>query len=313
MNKLSVFALILMLFSEVLSQQNTAFNFLLVDPSARSSALAGAFEMYSEDPNIIFYNPAGLSTSDKKMVSAGFGKYLLDMNFGTAAYQMKYKNIGWFGLGIKYFNYGSFDYANENELTGGTFSASDLLITLGYSNYVYDLVNWGINFKYIQSNIAEYNSSAVACDIGFLYSIPSQNLNVALSLNNLGGQINPYIKTKEKLPLDLRIGFSKKLEHLPLRISFSLSRLNEERDKLIQKFKSFAIGGEFLFSDNFMARIGYSNEKRQDMKLGTTLGLAGFSGGIGIKIQNRYSFDFAFNSFGKIGSSYRFNLGYSFE
>ena len=61
------------------AQDQPAYDFLKVDPSARASALAGAFETYTDDPNIIFYNPAGLSTVQGKRVSASFGKYLLDI------------------------------------------------------------------------------------------------------------------------------------------------------------------------------------------------------------------------------------------
>ena len=295
------------------AQDNSSYDFLKVDPSARSSALAGAFETTTDDPNIIFYNPAGLSTMTKKKVSAGFGKYLLGINFGAVSYVQKYKNIGWFGAGVKYFNYGTFDYTDENGVTSGTFGASDLMLSLGYSNYLYDIVNYGVNVKYIYSKIAGYNSSAFAVDFGLMYVIPSDQIQLGLSVNNLGSQINSYIDTKEKLPLDIRIGASKKLEHLPLRLSFSLSNLNQSRDKFIQRFKSFSLGGELSFSENVAVRIGYDNQKRQDLKLGTSLGIAGFSAGIGIKFLNRYQFDYALNSFGKVGSMHRFNLGYSFE
>ena len=89
----------------------------------------------------------------KKKVSAGFGKYLLGINFGAVSYVQKYKNIGWFGAGVKYFNYGTFDYTDENGVTSGTFGASDLMLSLGYSNYLYDVVNYGVNVKYIYSKI----------------------------------------------------------------------------------------------------------------------------------------------------------------
>jgi len=313
---LFLIALILTFFSlnKNFSQQRPAYDFLRVDPSARASALAGAFETYTNDPNIIFFNPAGLSTIEGKKVSASFGKYLLDINFGTAAFNMKYKDIGWFGIGVKYFNYGTFDYMDENgTATGGTFGANDLMVSLGYSNYIYDEVNYGINVKYIYSNIAEYSSSAVGFDFGLLYMIPSQQMNLGLSVNNFGSQLSSYIDTKEKLPLDVRVGISKKLEHLPVNLSLSFSNLNEEKEKFIQHFKSFSIGGEFTFSDNVLARIGYSNEKRQDLKLGTSLGIAGFSAGLGIKFLDKYSFDYSLNSLGKVGSTHRFNLGYSFK
>jgi hypothetical protein len=313
---LTVFAVFLLAISIKLaySQDQPAYDFLKVDPSARASALAGAFETYTDDPNIIFFNPAGLSTIQGKRVSASFGKYLLDINFGTASFNMKYGDLGWFGAGVKYFNYGSFDYTDENgAATGGTFSANDLMFSLGYSNYLYDVVNYGVNVKYIYSNIADYNSSAIAFDFGLMYLIPSQQVSLAFTVNNIGTQLKSYIDTREDLPLDVRVGFSKKLEHLPLRLSVSFSDLNLKRDKFLQHFKSFAIGGEFTFSENVSARIGYNNERRQDLKLGSSLGIAGFSAGIGIHFLDRYSFDYSLNSLGKVGSTHRFNLGYKFD
>jgi hypothetical protein len=311
--KIFAAALIFISTSSTYGQDRPAFDFLKIDPSARASALAGAFETYTDDPNIIFYNPAGISTITRKHVSAAFGKYLLDINFGAASFGMNYGDLGWFGLGVKYVNYGTFDYTDENGATSGTFDANDVMVALGYSNYLYDEVNYGVNAKFVYSNIAQYRSSAVAFDLGLMYLIPAEQISVGISLNNFGSQLSPYIDTKEKLPLDLRVGASKKLEHLPLRISFSLTNINEKRNKLIQYLKPFSIGGELTFSENVQARIGYSNEKRQDLKLGTSLGIAGFSAGIGIRILDRYSFDYSLNSLGKVGSTHRFNLGFSFD
>ncbi|HEY3251806.1 MAG TPA: type IX secretion system protein PorQ [Ignavibacteria bacterium] len=290
-----------------------AYDFLRVDPSARSSALAGAFDTYTEDPNVMFYNPASLSTNTSNKISAGFGKYLLDINFGTLSYAHKYKDAGWFGLGIKFFDYGKFDKADENGVpTGESFGANDLMVSVAYSNYIYEIINYGITVKYIYSSISEYKSSALAVDFGLLYLIPSDNIGISIGVNNFGGQLDSYIDTREKLPLDLRIGFSKKLEHLPLKFSVTFSKLNEEREKIIQHLKSFSLGGELAFSENVALRIGYSNEKRQDLKLGTSLGIAGFSTGLGIKIADKYVFDYSLNSLGKVGSTHRVNIGMIF-
>lgn len=291
-----------------------AYDFLTIYPSAKASSLAGAFDTYSDDPNTMFYNPGSISTITKNKISAGFGKYFLDMNFGTLSYAQKYKDIGWFSAGIKYFDYGSFNKVN-NELinTGETFSANDLMISLGYGNLIYENINYGISLKYIYSSIESYKSSALAMDIGFLYLIPSSQIGISLSLNNFGTQLKAYSHTKEKLPLDLRVGFSKRLEHTPVRVNFTLSKINKSREKLIQHFKSFSVGLEIIFSDYVSARIGYDNEKRQDLKLGSTLGLAGFSTGIGMRIADRYIFDYGLNSFGKVGANHRINLGYIFN
>lgn len=294
---------------------NPTYDFLNIIPSARASALAGAFETYTDDPNIIFYNPAGLSTITKKEVSAGFGKYLLDINFGDAAFAYKYKDIGWFGAAVKYINYGKFDYTDENGITSGIFHANDVMFDVGYSNLIYGRVNYGINLKFIYSQIANYTSTALAADIGLMYVIPSEDLSIGFTINNYGKQISSYVNSKERLPLDIRIGVSKKLEHLPLRLSVSLSNLGQGNMHFLDigRLKSFAIGGEFELSDYVSARIGYNNQQRQDMQLGTTFGLSGFSGGIGIKFLEKYKVDYSLNSFGKVGSMHRIDIGYAFK
>jgi len=291
-----------------------AFDFLRVETGAKASSLAGAFDTYTDDPNAMFYNPASLSTITNNKVSAGFGKYLLDMNFGTLAYAQKYKDIGWFGIGVKYFDYGSFDRADETGTpTGETFNANDLMISVGYGNFIYERINYGITVKYIYSGIAEYKSSAVAMDFGMQYHMPASQLSLSFGVLNLGAQLSSYIDTKEKLPMDVRVGISKRLEHTPVRLNVTFSKLNESREKLVQHFKAFSIGAEFIFSDYVSARLGYDNESRQDMKLGTSLGISGFSTGLGMRLAEKYVFDYSLNSLGKVGSTHRVNLGYIFN
>ncbi|HRE12066.1 MAG TPA: type IX secretion system protein PorQ [Ignavibacteria bacterium] len=317
LKKLVFFALFFAspVFMNVFAQSEIpAFDFLRVETGAKASSLAGAFDTYTDDPNAMFYNPGSLSTITNNKVSAGFGKYLLDMNFGTLAYAQKYKDLGWFGIGVKYFDYGSFDRADETGTpTGETFNANDLMVSVGYGNYIYEKINYGITIKYIYSGIAEYKSSAIAMDFGMQYHMPASQLSLSFGVLNLGAQLSSYISTKEKLPLDIRVGVSKRLEHTPVRLNVTFAKLNESREKLVQHFKAFSIGAEFIFSDYVSARLGYDNESRQDMKLGTSLGISGFSTGLGIRFAEKYVFDYSLNSLGKVGSTHRVNLGYIFN
>lgn len=317
LKKLVFFALFFAspIFLNVFAQSEIpAFDFLRVETGAKASSLAGAFDTYTDDPNAMFYNPASLSTITNNKVSAGFGKYLLDMNFGTLAYAQKYKELGWFGIGVKYFDYGSFDRADEQGTpTGETFNANDLMVSVGYGNFIYEKINYGITVKYIYSGIAEYKSSAIAMDFGMQYHMPESQLSLSFGVLNLGAQLSSYISTKEKLPLDIRVGVSKRLEHTPVRLNVTFSKLNESREKLLQHLKAFSIGAEFIFSDYVSARLGYDNESRQDMKLGTSLGISGFSTGLGIRFAEKYVFDYSLNSLGKVGSTHRVNLGYIFN
>jgi len=290
-------------------QGQTTYNFLRLDVDARSASLAGSFVSMTNDINGIFYNPSSLTTLESPRASVGFFKYLMDINSGNAAFGFKYKNLGYFGVGIRYINYGTFDKYDENYVNVGTFSANDFAINLSYANIYLDHISYGISFKFITSKYDEYSSSAIAGDFGLLYNIPQIDLSLGVSFLNLGYQISNYINTRENLPSDLRIGLSKKLEHLPLTVHIGFSRLNDETDKFFQRFKNVIVGGEFNLSENFDLRLGYNNQIRQDLKTGTTLGLSGFSAGLGFK-YDRYSLDYSYNSLGKIGATHRFNIGY---
>lgn len=295
------------------SQSNSTYNFLKLDIGARASALGGSFNSNTGDVNSIFYNPAALSTLKNTQASIGFFKYLLDINSGNIAYSQRYKDAGYFGAAIRYMNYGSFEKFDQQSNSLGTFSANDLAFSLGYANVYSNNIHYGINLKLIHSSIDDFSSTAVAVDAGVLYTIPSSMWNFGLSILNAGSQIKEYSTTKENLPLDLRFGVSKKLEHLPLTVHLDLSNLIEKEDEFFDRFKNLSVGGEFEFSENVQFRIGYDNAKRQELKTGSSLGVAGFSAGLGFKFLENYSLDYAFNSLGKIGSAHRIDVGFAMK
>jgi hypothetical protein len=151
------------------------------------------------------------------------------------------------------------------------------------------------------------NSVALAGDIGIFYSIPNEEINIGLSIQNLGVGLKTYNGLSEDLPLDIKIGISKKLEHLPLNINLNFHHLNFSYNDFIEKFKAFSVGGEFTLSQYFKLRVGYNNLRRLDLKLGASSGMAGFSLGLGAEI-NKYLFDYSFTSYGAIGGLHRINL-----
>lgn len=315
MNTKIIFFIIIILsfIPRVYPQTKTTYNFLKLDVDARSSSMAGSFIATENDVNTLFYNPAGIATLKNSQVSAGFFKYLLDINSGNAAFAMKYKDYGYFSAGIRYVNYGSFDKYDENFNNVGTFSANDLAFSLGYANVYEDKLFYGANVKLIYSGIDEYTSSGLAVDLGLLYKISDYDASLGISLLNLGTQMSSYLDTKENLPLELRFGGSKKLEYLPLTFNFAFNNLAEETDEFIDRFKNFSLGGEFILSDYFNLRLGYNNQQRQNLKTGSSIGIGGFSAGIGFRYEEKYHIDYSFNSMGKIGATHRINLRYILE
>jgi hypothetical protein len=273
--------------------------------------MAGSFVSVDNDVNAIFYNPAGLATLKGKQASVGFFKYLMDINSGNVSYSQKYKEIGYIGAGIRYMNYGDFDKYDESYQNLGNFGASDLALSLGYANVYKENFKYGANAKFIYSNIDEYSSIGLALDLGALYIMPEQRLNFGVSVLNLGTQVKKYISTSESLPLDIRIGMTKTLEHLPLTVNIGFARLADSYDKFYERFKNIVVGGEFVLNDYVLLRVGYNNAERKNYKTGSSIGISGFSAGVGIIFNDKYKLDYAFNSLGNVGAAHRFNLGFN--
>lgn len=308
MKKISLFLFFLNCFFSInVFSQTYLYEFLRLDMSARAGALAGSFVSNNDDANVIFYNPAGLKLLSENPVSFSFAKHLLDINLASISYSTELEGIGRIGAAVKYINYGTFTSADESGRLGDEFGAGDAAFILGYANELDMNFYYGANVKVIYSSIEKYSSAAVAADLGLHYAFPEQMINIGFSVLNLGSQVSAYDQTKEDLPLDVIIGISKRLEHLPLRLSLDFHKLNEERDDFAQRFKAFTVGAEFSLSRVLRLRLGYDNEKRSELKIGSFAGIAGFNIGLGALISD-YNFDYGFSSWGAIGAIHRISI-----
>ncbi len=309
--KVSLYLLFFLFATQLYAGSNSTFDFLRNDVGARASALGGSFLLASNDPNTIFYNPSRMTTVATPQISFGFFKHLLDINSGHLSYVQELSGFGYIGGGIVYTNYGEFVKRNEFGDELGKFSANEIAMSVGYADQFDEKLSYGASLKFIYSAIEKYKSTAVALDWGVTYVITPDKFQVGASLLNLGTQLDPYMNTKESLPTDLKVGASVKPEHLPLVINFSFNKLIERQNKFMSRFKAFSLGGEFLVTQNVQFRFGYNNERRTDLKIGKSSGLAGFSLGAGFML-NEYKVDYAFNSLGKIGGLHRIAVGILF-
>lgn len=301
-----VLALLLIFISNLTFSQNT-FEFLRIDMSARAAALGGSFSTNTDDPDVMFYNPAGINQVKDKHISFSFTKYFEDINLFSLAFVKEFAGLGKFSAGIKYVNYGQFTGADEFGNKTGDFSVNEAALIAGYSNTLDDNFYYGANIKFVYSKIADRAATGIAFDLGLNYTLPDNKMSFGFSVLNAGSQLSSYYDKKEDLPLDITLGVSKELAHLPLKLSLDFHRLNTERDDFLQKFKAFSLGAEFTLSKVFNLRLGYDNERRKDLKIGDFSGLAGFNLGVGINISS-YQFNYGFSSFGLMDGVHRISL-----
>lgn len=298
-------AVILLMSEFALSAEMTGYNFLRTHVGARPSAIGGTFVAISGDVNSIYFNPAGIASIEKHVVSASYLNHVLDIQSGVVAYGHSLEKIGVIGLGINYTDYGSFDRTDKNGEKFGTFNANSYVVSASLGRQLIPHLDGGLTAKYINSVIDEYSSKAVAMDIGLLYHATfMEDLHIGVAVMHLGQATSAFIETKEKLPTKLVAGFSKRLAHLPLLYSVNAY-------KYVDNDVEFTIGGEFTLSEGLYLRLGYNSIGSDQQVGGNYDSIAGFSAGLGFN-RNNYMIDYSFSSLGQVGGLNRVSFSAAF-
>ena len=287
------------------SSGTAGYEFLRTHIGARPSAMAGAFISIPGDIHAIYFNPAGLAPISGRMATATYLNHVLDFQSGFVAYTQPIKNIGQIAVGIDYMNYGDFD---ETDVAGnklGNFGAGSFAITSSLGRSINEDLMVGVSAKVIYFSIVEYNSTALALDLGAIYKVPFiEDMNIGLGVFNLGQAMTAFMDHKDPLPLNFVLGFSKKLAHLPLVYSVTAN-------KYIDDDIQFNVGGEFTLAEGVFLRVGY-NSLGRDLKIGADGDqFAGISMGLGFHWK-QMQFDYGLSSFGAIGYLNRATFSYQF-
>jgi hypothetical protein len=307
---LKIFTVFILLTGLCHATDGTAgFEFLRTEYSSRAAGLGRSFVAMRGDANGLFHNPSSLAYIEDHQFLFNYVDYLIDFGGGFAAYSQRIKGYGQATVSIIWLDYGDFDETNEfAQMTGRTYGAYDIAFALSYADELETYFSYGVTLKYIHSKIDQYTASGFALDFGLLYAPPFDNrLFFGLSLLNVGKTFDAYITTKESLPMSLRVGVSKQLEHLPLELSVNLNDLNVYEESFWDRLGKFSIGGEFTLSEMLRLRLGYENELHRDLDTDVSDNFAGVSLGFGLN-WNDYRFDYSFSSMGALGSVNRFGI-----
>ena len=197
---ISLFALVVLVMVPARAGSGSTFDFLRTDVGARAGALGGSILTLSDDPNLVFYNPAGLATLSRRRLSFGYFKHLLDINSANVSWGEQVEELGYLGAGALYMNYGEFQRTGEEGQNLGTFGAGELSLSLAYGDALTDQLRYGVAVKFIHSSIGEYASSALALDFGAQYTAVPERVILGIALLHAGTQLDPYATVGEDLP-----------------------------------------------------------------------------------------------------------------
>ena len=293
-------------------ESQTAYNFLRLPVSAHVAAVGGDnLTLTDDDATLIFHNPALIGGVSDKSINLNFMTYMEGAKTASAAFVKGAGDRGTWGITGQYMDYGSMKETTATNEDLGTFSARDIAIGGTFAYALTNTLSGGITAKFISSHIAGYNSMAVGVDLGLNYYNEQSEWSLSAVARNLGGQIKAYDDEFERIPFDLQIGVSKRLQGAPLRFHATLSRLTDWDEAF---GRHIAIGADVLLGENIYIAAGYNFRRAHEMKISDSEGSsahgAGFSLGAGLSLQ-RFKLHLGYGKYHVSASSLLINISYA--
>ncbi len=305
--KLGLFIVLVFYYSIQVFSQNTGgnatYNFLSLPYSAKTTALGGINISYlGDDLGLAMFNPSLLSKEMDGNVQVSIRPYYANIQqydfSGATLWAKKDWMLGW---GIHYMDYGSMKMTDAAGNEMGSFRPFDYVAQISLATCYIKNVQLGSTLKWIQSNYGMYKSNALALDMAVRYTSSNELSQASILLTNMGAQLKTYT-TKEDLPFNLIIGWSKKLEKAPIQFSLTAQKLsiwnnayydvnfaNQEGYKtpsaLQNLFNHFVLGTEAYIGNQVDLDFGYNFIRRFDLNIENQQNwFNGFSAGLGVKL-----------------------------
>lgn len=300
--------------TEVSVSNDSHYSFLDLSASSHIHGLGGVNISTVEDNVMtVDQNPALLGREMSNQLGMSYMHYLTDNNFAAAVYTHSVGKTGAWQASIRFLNYGKIDGYDENGAPTGRFAPSDLVISGGYTRDLADCLRGGFVVKTIYSSYADYSALALAADLGVNYYDPDRDLSLSAVISNLGGQVKRFDSEYDRLPADLRLGWSQSFSGFPVRFSITAFNLTKwhlpyynpgdgstnEQPHTVDNFGSnlmrhLVLGADIIPTDKFHVALGYNYKTRTDMSAHSRDFFSGFSIATGLKMKG-FNIDVAFS------------------
>lgn len=288
----------------VFAQDGTSsYSWLNIPSSSKIYGLGGMnITLVDDELQSSDQNPALLGPEMSGQVAVNYMRYLGGSNLAGVRYAHSAGERAAWSAGLQYFGYGSITETLPDGSTVGTFSPIDMAISGAYSHDITDRLRGGFDIKFLYSSYADYTAFAIATDLGLNYFNPERDLSLSLVIANLGGQVKRFDESYNRLPFDIRLGWSKVFGNFPVRFSVTAWNLTKwklpymdlgdgtagSEPQLKDKFSSnlfrhLIFGADLISSKNFYLGLGYNYKARTDMSTYHRSFISGFSLAAGIR------------------------------
>ncbi|MDE6301368.1 MAG: type IX secretion system protein PorQ [Muribaculaceae bacterium] len=263
----------------------SGYSWLNISSSSRVYGLGGVnISLVDDDIQTIDQNPALLGTEMSGQIGVNYMHYIGGSNFAGVRYGHSAGERGAWALNLQYFGYGSIRETLPDGTVVGNFSPKDVAFGGVYSRDITENLRGGINFKMLYSGYADYTAFALAADVGVNYFNPDRDQSFSVVLANMGGQIKRFDEAYDRLPFDIRLGWSQSFGSFPVRFSITAWNLTKWRLPFVETgdgsqtgepqikdtfvsnlFRHLVFGADLISSPNFYIGLGYNYKTRTDM------------------------------------------------
>lgn len=293
------------------SSGSNAYEFLNIPVSARSAALGGQNVSLAEDDiTLMFTNPALLTNVSHNTLNFDYTSYIGSTGKMSAAFARQAGERTTWAVSAQYLTYGSIDETDAMGNKLGTFTPADIALQGTFAYLLSDYWSGAVTGKVLISNYGEYKAVAMGVDMGLNYYNPDAGFSMSMVGRNFGGQIDPLYETRESLPFDFAVGFSKDLGHAPIRISLTFDDLTHWQN--INFIQHVILGADVFIGKAVWLGLGYNFRQAHEMK--TYAGsnhLAGFNLGGGLNIK-KFKIGLAWGKYHMSSSSLVVNASFAF-
>ena len=261
-------------------------------PSARASAMGGAYVGLGDDLGALSYNPAGLNQLKGPSLSFLHEIGVASLTTENVAYG---QSLG-FGAAAGSLLYRSQDDINNPLATDAPVQSYDVGLTASFATrpaqWAPNLpgllanVDAGASLKYLRSHLGRFDSDAFALDLGLREDL-GEGLIGGLSVLNLGPPVH-FISVGDPLPTTILVGVARSFD-LFARNHLTIS--GDAEDPIYSSFRGH-LGLEDWLGKALAVRLGYVLDSAES--------LSGLSAGFGLRLDQEgllFQFDYAYLPF----------------
>jgi len=318
--------------SELTKSGTTVANYLNIDVGSRAVSMGGSFVAVANDVTALYWNPAGIARIEKNSALFSHTKWLADIDLNFVGLVIPFFTKGTIGVSAKFLTMDQMERTTIEfpDGNGELFDAGSYVFGLSYGRNLTEQFAIGASFKYIQEKIYHSTASAIAFDIGTLFTTGFNNLQIGMAISNYGTKMrmdgkdllvqlrtddrfsgtsentNALLKTDEyELPLMFRLG-----------VSMDILQNNDRNNLLVSidaihpnnSSESLNLGVEYVYNKIIALRAGYNSLFNDEINTGLSLGAGLYYSISGVDMH----FDYAYQEFNELLQVQMFTVGIDF-